>query len=161
MNKSELISTVAARLTADHKSTAAVLDAIIDEVTRAVAKGDRVALTGFGTFEKRDRAARTARNPRTGEAIKLKKTSVPAFKPGTEFKDIVAGRRKPAAPAKKAPVTKTAATKTAATKTAAKKAPAKKAAPAKKTAAKAPAKKASVTKAAAKKAPAKRATARK
>src|SRR5581483_4023815 len=66
-------------------------DAVLDTITRAVAKGERVAITGFGVFEKVDRAARTGRNPRTGETVKVKKTSVPKFRPGTQFKGVVSG----------------------------------------------------------------------
>jgi DNA-binding protein HU-beta len=164
-------------LKADHKSTATLLDAILDEVYANVVKGEKVILTGFGAFERRDRAARIGRNPATGAKVRVKKTSVPAFRPGTEFKEIIAGRRKiaKAAPVKKAtaaakaPATKAPATKTAAKAAPAKKATASKAAPvaksaAKKVAAKAtPAKASTARKAPAKKAaaPAKAATARK
>ncbi|MBN9618591.1 MAG: HU family DNA-binding protein, partial [Actinobacteria bacterium] len=82
MNKSELVEAIAARIGGDRKTAAAAVDGVIDEITRALVKGDRVQLTGFGTFEKRVRAARTARNPATGATIKVKKTSVPAFKAG-------------------------------------------------------------------------------
>jgi len=150
-NKAQFVEALAERLDGDKKRAAAALDAVIDTVYAAVAKGERVALTGFGVFEKRERAARTARNPATGAAVKVKKTSVPAFRAGAEFKAITSGARKVAAgPAKKA---------AAAAKAPAKKAAAavKKAAPAKKAPAKkAPAKKAPAKKAAAKKAPAKR-----
>ncbi|MNC98206.1 DNA-binding protein HU [compost metagenome] len=61
---------------------------------RAVAKGDKVSLPGFGSFEKRARKARTARNPQTGAAIKIAATSVPAFKAGKEFKELVAKKKK-------------------------------------------------------------------
>ncbi|MDY7090704.1 MAG: HU family DNA-binding protein, partial [Actinomycetota bacterium] len=134
MNKAELIEALAARL-GDRKSATAALDAVIAEVQGAVTKGDRVAITGFGVFEKRARNARTARNPRTGEPVKVKKTSVPAFKPGTAFREMVAAGKvaKTAAPAKKATATKATATKATATKAAATKATATKAAPAKKT----------------------------
>jgi len=140
VNKAELIEALAGRL-GDRKSATAALDAVLAEIQSAVTKGDKVAITGFGVFEKRVRAARTARNPRTGEAVKVKKTSVPAFRAGASFKDMVAAGRVPkvakaAAPAKKAPAK------------AAKKAPAKKATKAASTArstttvrAKAPAKK--------------------
>jgi DNA-binding protein HU-beta len=172
LNKTQFIDAVAARLRADHKSTAALLDAILDEVYANVVKGEKVILTGFGAFERRDRAARIGRNPATGAKVRVKKTSVPAFRPGTEFKEIIAGRRKLAkaapvkkaaaakAPAAKATATKATATKAAAkapakaaTKAAAAKAPAK--AAVKKVAAKAPAAKAT----AARKAPAKKAAA--
>ena len=150
-NKAQFIELLAERLDGDRKRAAAALEAVIDTVYANVAKGERVALTGFGIFEKRIRAARTARNPATGAAVKVKKTAVPAFRAGAEFKAITSGARKVAkAPAKKAVAAKAPAKKAAA------KAPAKKAvaskAPAKKAATKAPARKT-----AAKKAPAKRA----
>lgn len=168
MNKTQFIDAVAARLNADHKSTAAILDAILDEVYTNVSKGEKVILTGFGAFERRDRAARIGRNPATGAKVRVKKTSVPAFRPGTEFKEIIAGRRKvaKAAPAKKAASKAAAPAKKAASKAAA---PAKKAAStAKSTATKAttaakkaatPAKKAAASKAPASKAPASKAAA--
>src|SRR6266511_5046051 len=77
VNKAELIDALAARL-GDKKSASTALDAVLAELQTAVTKGDKVAITGFGVFEKRVRAARTARNPRTGESVKVKKTSVPA-----------------------------------------------------------------------------------
>jgi len=159
VNKAELIEALAARL-GDRKTATAALDAVLAEVQQAVTKGDRVAITGFGVFEKRVRGARTARNPRTGEAVKVKKTSVPAFRAGAGFKDMVASGRVPKAAAAKK-TTATAAKKT--TATAAKKTAAtKKAAPAKKTATTA-AKKTTTARstAAAKKAPAKKAPAKK
>jgi DNA-binding protein HU-beta len=149
-NKAQFIEMLADRFDGDKKRAAAALDAVIDTVYAAVARGERVALTGFGIFEKRERAARMARNPATGAAVRVKKTAVPAFRAGAEFKAITSGARKLAKKAA-APVRKAAPAKAAA----AKKAPAKKA-PAKKAAAKAPA-----TKAAAKKAPAKKAAAKK
>jgi DNA-binding protein HU-beta len=124
VNKAELIEALAGRL-GDRKSATAALDAVLAEIQSAVTKGDKVAITGFGVFEKRVRAARTARNPRTGEAVKVKKTSVPAFRAGASFKDMVAAGRVPKAAKAAAPAKKTVA------KTVAKKAPAKKAAPAK------------------------------
>jgi len=171
LNKTQFIDAVAARLNADHKSTAAILDAITDEVYANVVKGEKVILTGFGAFEKRDRAARIGRNPATGAKVRVKKTSVPAFRPGTEFKEIIAGRRKVAkAPAKKVATKVAPATKAAAAKTgAAAKSSAAKASPAKSTrstaatttaaAAKAPAK-TSTAKSTAAKAPAKSSTAK-
>ena len=153
MNKAELIEALAARL-GDRKMATAALDAVLAEVQSAVTKGDRVAITGFGVFEKRVRGARTARNPRTGEAVKVKKTSVPAFRAGAGFKDMVASGRVPKAAAAKKTTAKTATKATATKSTAAKSAPARKtatkAAPAKKTgtaAKKAPAKKAPARKA--------------
>jgi DNA-binding protein HU-beta len=168
VNKAELIDALAVRL-GDKKSASTALDAVLAEIQAAVTKGDKVAITGFGVFEKRVRAARTARNPRTGETVKVKKTSVPAFRAGASFKDQVASGRVPkaASAAKKTAVKKAAAaparaTKTAApAKTAAKKAPAKKA-PAKTTrAATAPVRKTATAKAAPASAPARKAPARK
>ena len=146
MNKAELIDALAARL-GDKKSASSALDAVLAEIQTAVTKGDRVAITGFGVFEKRVRAARTARNPRTGESVKVKKTSVPAFRPGQSFKEQVASGKVAKAAAKKTTsaakkTTATKATKTTAAKTTAKAAPAKTARATKTTAAKAPAKKA-------------------
>jgi DNA-binding protein HU-beta len=168
VNKAELIDALAARL-GEKKTASAALDAVLAEIQAAVTKGDKVSITGFGVFEKRVRAARMARNPRTGEAVKVKKTSIPAFRAGAGFKEMVATGKAPkvaAAPAKKA-ATKTAA-KTATKKAApAKTAPAKKAATKTATAAKktaptktAPAKKAA-TKSTAKKTTAAKSTAAK
>jgi len=127
VNKAELIEALAVRL-GDKKTASAALDAVLAEVQSAVTKGDKVAITGFGVFEKRVRGARTARNPRTGEAVKVKKTSVPAFRAGASFREMVAAGKVPkAAPAKKA-ATKSTATKATAAKSTAKAAPAKKAA---------------------------------
>jgi DNA-binding protein HU-beta len=90
MNKGELIERLSGRL-GDHKTSSAAVDAVLNEIEEAVSKGEKVNITGFGVFEKRDRAARTARNPRTGEPVKVKKTTVPAFRPGASFKTLVAG----------------------------------------------------------------------
>src|SRR4029453_15642109 len=141
VNKAELIEALAARL-GDRKTATAALDAVISEVENAVTKGDRVAITGFGVFEKRARNARTARNPRTGAPVKVKKTSVPAFKPGTALREMAASGKVAKAGAAK----KTTAAKSA---TATKAAPAKTAAATKATAAKKTATKATATKTAA------------
>lgn len=126
MNKTQFIDAVAARLNSDHKSTAIILDAITDEIYATVVKGEKLTITGFGAFEKRDRAARIGRNPATGARVRVKKTSVPAFRAGAEFKDIISGARKIAkAPAKKAAAKKAVAKKSA-SKAPARKAPAKK-----------------------------------
>jgi DNA-binding protein HU-beta len=134
VNKAELIEAMSGRL-GDRKSATAALDAVLSEIQNAVTKGDKVSITGFGVFEKRVRAARTARNPRTGESVKVKKTSVPAFRPGAGFKELVAAGKLPKATpaAKKAAAVAAPAKKATAT---AKAAPAK-AAPAKKAAVKA------------------------
>jgi DNA-binding protein HU-beta len=175
VNRADLIDAIRDRLGADKKTAESAVDAVLDTIQRAVATGERVAITGFGVFEKVDRAARTGRNPRTGETVRVKKTSVPKFRPGTQFKGVVSGAIKlgkvadaaTKAAAKSAsggPRKATAAARTAATKAAkapAKKAPAKKAPAKKAPAKKAPAKKAPAKKAPAKKAPAKKTAAKK
>ncbi len=137
MNKAELIEALTVRL-GDRKTATTALEALLEEIQRTVSKGGKISLAGFGVFEKRPRAARTARNPRTGEAVKVKKTSVPAFRPGQGFKDAVTGKKKIAAvkktTAKKAAAKSTAAKKATAKKTTAKKTTAKKAATTKKAA---------------------------
>lgn len=147
MNKAELIDAVAARLGHSKRDVTAIVDAFIDDTKRAVAKGEKVAISGFGVFEAQARKARLGRNPRTGETVKIKATKLPKFRPGAEFKAVVSGAKKVAAPAaakKAAPAKKAAAKKSPAKKAAAKKvvkkAPAKKAA-AKKVVKKAPARK--------------------
>ena len=92
MNKKELIESVANTTGESKKAVGDVLDATIRTIQENVKNGDRVSLPGFGTFSRRARAARTARNPRTGEEIQIAATKVPAFKPGATFKDFVAGR---------------------------------------------------------------------
>ncbi len=91
MNKTDLINQLAERLDGDKKTAQAAVEGFIDCVQREVQRGRSVSISGFGVFEKRARAARTARNPRTGEAVKVKKTTVPAFRPGKYFKDVIAG----------------------------------------------------------------------
>jgi DNA-binding protein HU-beta len=157
VNKAQLIEALSARLGDDKKRIAATVEALLDTVYRTVQKGEKVALTGFGVFEKRERAARTARNPATGEKVKVKKTSVPAFRAGQEFKKVVNGSKKlpkvvPAAVAKATTRTASGGTaKATATRATAAKSTATKVA---KSAAKAPAKKAPAKKSAATKAPA-------
>jgi DNA-binding protein HU-beta len=150
MNKAELIDVLTQKLGSDRRQATAAVENVVDTIVRAVHKGDSVTITGFGVFEQRRRAARVARNPRTGETVKVKPTSVPAFRPGAQFKAVVSGaQRLPS----EGPAVKRGVVASAAKKTTAKKAPAKKAAtkaPAKKAATKAPAKKAA-TKAPAKK----------
>jgi len=94
VNKAELVKAVEDRLQTDRRQAAAAVDSVIDIVVRSVAKGEKVAIAGFGVFEKRRRNARTARNPRTGAAVKVKATSVPAFRAGTAFKEVVSGAKK-------------------------------------------------------------------
>ena len=88
MNKAEMVDALEVRL-GGRKQAVAAVEAVVELIQLAVAKGDKVAISGFGTFEKQARNARTGRNPRTGEAVKIKKTSVPRFRPGTRFKEIV------------------------------------------------------------------------
>ncbi|GAB3425854.1 HU family DNA-binding protein [Flindersiella endophytica] len=167
MNKSQLIDALAGRFEDSKKDAQHALESVLDTITRAVASGEKVAITGFGAFEKIDRPARMVRNPRTGERKRAKKTSVPKFRAGAELKAVVSGAKKlpKLTAAKKATAAKTTATKTAAAKkttTAAKKtstATAKKA-PAKKAPAKRTATKATATKTAAKKTTAKKTTAK-
>ena len=160
MNKAELIEALSARL-GDKKQATSALDAVLAEIQSAVTKGDKVAITGFGVFEKRVRGARTARNPRTGEAVKVKKTSVPAFRAGASFREMVASGKVPkATPAKKAAATKTTAAKATTAKSTAKATAAKKA-PAKTTRAASTTARKTATTAATKTAPARKAPAKK
>ncbi|GAA2459170.1 HU family DNA-binding protein [Streptomyces glaucus] len=190
MNKAQLVEAIADKMGGRQQAADAV-DAVLDAIVRAVVAGDRVSVTGFGSFEKVDRPARYARNPQTGERVRVKKTSVPRFRAGQGFKDLVSGSKKlpkndiavkkapkgslsgppptiSKAAGKKAAAKKTtgaAAKKTAtAAKTTAAKTTAKKAAPTtKKAAAKktATAAKTTAAKTTAKKAPAKKVTAKK
>lgn len=89
MNKSELLKVLEVKL-GSRKAAVDALEAVVDTIIREVAKGGSVGITGFGTFEKVSRAARTGRNPRTGESVRIRKTSVPKFRPGTQFKEYVA-----------------------------------------------------------------------
>jgi DNA-binding protein HU-beta len=162
MNKAELIDVLTDKLGSDRRHATAAVENVVDTIVRAVHKGESVTITGFGVFEQRRRAARVARNPRTGETVKVKPTSVPAFRPGAQFKAVVSGsQRLPAeGPAVKRGVVASGGAKKVAKKAPAKKAAAKKVvkkAPAKKTAAKKVAKKAPAKKTAAKKAPARKA----
>ncbi|MFE7785378.1 HU family DNA-binding protein [Streptomyces libani] len=169
MNKAQLVEAIADKL-GGRQNAADAVDAVLDAIVRSVVSGDRVSVTGFGSFEKVDRPARYARNPQTGERVRVKKTSVPRFRAGQGFKDLVSGSKKlpkgGEVSVKKAPkgsltggaaIKKAAAKKATAKKAAAKKTTAKKTAAKKTTAAK----KATAKKTTAKKAPAKKATARK
>ena len=92
MNKRELVDAISDRL-GSKKAAAEAVDAILETIQTAVAKGDKVAITGFGSFEKADRPARTARNPATGKTIEVPATSVPKFRAGADFKNLVAGKK--------------------------------------------------------------------
>ena len=96
MNKRDLIDAISTRM-GDKKTATEALNAVLDTIQAAVAKGDKVAITGFGVFEKAVRPARTARNPATGASIKAPKSSVPKFRAGADFKAIVNGDKKVAA----------------------------------------------------------------
>jgi DNA-binding protein HU-beta len=113
VNKSEFIAVLEERL-GSRRNAAEALDAVIEIIQRQVAKGERVVISGFGSFEKAVRAARVGRNPRTGETVKVKKTSVPRFRPGTAFKGFVADPRSLPKPAKATAAGKAAAGKAAA-----------------------------------------------
>ncbi|MCJ0872461.1 HU family DNA-binding protein [Streptomyces sp. AP-93] len=134
MNKAQLVEAIADKLGGRQQAADAV-DAVLDAIVRATVGGDRVSVTGFGSFEKVDRPARYARNPQTGERVRVKKTSVPRFRAGQGFKDLVSGTKKlpkgGEVSVKKAPK----GSLTGGASATVKKAAAKKAAPAKKAAA--------------------------
>jgi DNA-binding protein HU-beta len=168
VNKAQLVEAIADKVGGRQQAAEAV-DAVLDAIVRATVSGERVSVTGFGSFEKVERPARYARNPQTGERVRVKKTSVPRFRAGQGFKDLVSGTKKlprgGEVAVKKAPkgsLSGGMTAKAAAKKATAKKATAKKAATARKTAAKkAAAKKTTAKKATAKKTTAKKATAKK
>ena len=89
VNKTELVAAMAENSGLSKKDAEKALNAFVESVENAVKSGDKVSLIGFGTFEARERAARTGKNPRTGEAIKIEACKIPAFKAGKAFKDIV------------------------------------------------------------------------
>ncbi|MGB9376344.1 MAG: HU family DNA-binding protein [Mycobacteriales bacterium] len=180
MNKAQLIKAVEDRLETGAKSAKDAVDQVVDIIIREVAKGEKVAISGFGVFEKKRRGARTARNPKTGAAVKVKARAVPSFRAGTPFKEVVSGAKKldkvvkstarSAAGAagisgKKTVSRRPAASKSAAAKTLAKKSPpnksATKARAAKTLAKKSPAKKAATKANATKSATARKAVAKK
>ena len=89
MNKEELVQEIAKKAKVTQKDAGEVLGALICSIQKAVAKGDKVTLVGFGTFESRKRAARMGRNPQTGKEIKISAKTVPAFSAGKKFKELV------------------------------------------------------------------------
>ena len=89
MNKSDLVDAIAASSGLSKADAGRALDATVKSITGALKKGNTVSLVGFGTFSVRKRAARTGRNPRTGETIKIKASKNPAFKAGKALKDAV------------------------------------------------------------------------
>ena len=89
MNKEELVQEIAKKASVTQKEAAEVLAALLETVQKTVSKGKKVTLVGFGTFEARDRAARTGRNPQTGDTITIEAKKVPAFSAGKKFKEMV------------------------------------------------------------------------
>ncbi|MBQ8599999.1 MAG: HU family DNA-binding protein, partial [Clostridia bacterium] len=87
MNKAELVAAVAANANVSKKVAEDTVNAVLAEIKDALKKGDKVQLVGFGSFEVRNKAARTGKNPRTGETIKIAASKTPAFKAGKAFKD--------------------------------------------------------------------------
>jgi DNA-binding protein HU-beta len=92
LNRKQLVDSIQKQTAVARSDVDKVLGSLIQQTQVAVKKGERVSLVGFGTFERRDRKARTARNPRTGTPVKVKATKIPAFRAGQGFKDVVAGR---------------------------------------------------------------------
>jgi DNA-binding protein HU-beta len=133
VNKRELVAAIAAHTDTDAKTVGKVMDGFVDVTLATVAKDEPVAISGFAKFAKVRRAARTGRNPQTGEPVKIKASIKPRISPLKNFKDVVNGAVKPpklgAAPAaakKAAPAKKAVAKKAPVKKAPAKKAPAKK-----------------------------------
>lgn len=92
MNKGDLIAHVSLESGVSKRVATDIIDAVLTAVKRSVSRGERVSIPGFGTFEKRLRAPRTARNPRTGARVPIPAVSVPVFRPGQEFKDACRGK---------------------------------------------------------------------
>jgi DNA-binding protein HU-beta len=92
LNRKELVDSIQKHTQVARADVDKVLGSLIQHTQVAVKKGERVALVGFGTFERQDRKARTARNPRSGAPVKVKATKVPRFRAGQGFKDVVAGK---------------------------------------------------------------------
>jgi DNA-binding protein HU-beta len=92
LNRKELVDAIQKHTQVARTDVDKVLGSLIQHTQVAVKKGDRVSLVGFGTFERQDRKARTARNPRSGEPVKVKATKVPRFRAGQGFKDVVSGK---------------------------------------------------------------------
>jgi DNA-binding protein HU-beta len=89
MNKSELAAVVAESFDGNKSQGAKALDAVLDAIEKGLADGERIQISGFGTFEVRHRKARMGRNPRTGEPVEIKASNAPAFKAGKGLKDAV------------------------------------------------------------------------
>jgi DNA-binding protein HU-beta len=95
MNKTQLVDALAERL-GDRRTAATAVDGLLQTIVDTVRAGDSVSLTGFGVFESRARAARTARNPQTGDVVDVPATTVPAFRPGASFRSAVGAAAGPA-----------------------------------------------------------------
>ncbi len=89
MNKTEFINAVAAKESIEKKCAEKAVNAVFSTLTQELAKGEKIQLVGFGTFEVKERAEKTARNPRTGEAMTVPASKVPAFKAGKALKDAI------------------------------------------------------------------------
>jgi DNA-binding protein HU-beta len=113
VNKSELVTRLTDRLGGDRALATAAVNGVLEEIQGSVAGGERVSLTGFGTFDRRERAARTGRNPQTGATMQLAASVAPVFRPGSGFRARVGGNghSTAAAPVAEAPPTKKAAKK--------------------------------------------------
>src|SRR3712207_4290336 len=94
VNKTQLVDALSSRYEGNRKAAQHALESVLDTITREVARGEKVAITGFGSFEKRVRDARWVRNPRTGERMKAGKTAIPKFSAGADLKAVVSGARK-------------------------------------------------------------------
>ena len=92
MNKEELVQEVSKKSKVTQKETAEIINALMETIEKTVAKGKKVTLVGFGTFEPRKRAARNGRNPQTGKEIKIPAKTVPVFSAGKKFKEVVNGK---------------------------------------------------------------------
>ena len=91
MNKKELVAAMAAKTDASGVAADCAVNALVEIISDTLKKGESLRLPGFGTFEVRDRAGRTGRNPKTGEELKIAASRVPAFKPGAALKAAVNG----------------------------------------------------------------------
>jgi DNA-binding protein HU-beta len=94
VNKGQLIEALSGHFDGNKRAAQHALESVVDTITREVAKGEKVAITGFGAFERVPRPARMVRNPRTGERSRAKKTAVPRFRAGAELKAVVSGAKK-------------------------------------------------------------------
>ena len=92
MNKEELVAEISKKANVTQKEAGEVLASLVETIQKTVAKGKKVTLVGFGTFEPRKRAARIGRNPQTGKELKIPAKTVPAFSAGKKFKTIVNGK---------------------------------------------------------------------